>query len=69
MPSWVEADLGTKDFVHFTAKGARVVARMLYNALEDAHDAQDAEDALAEEEGPHAAKTAKIQTEKKPLDG
>lgn len=35
MPSWVNADpeLARPDYVHFSAKGARLVANMFYNAL------------------------------------
>lgn len=35
MPSWVMADppLASKDFIHFTRKGAEIVSRMFYNAL------------------------------------
>ncbi len=35
MPSWVFADppLASKDFVHFNARGAKIIANMFYNAL------------------------------------
>ncbi len=35
MPSWVNADpeLASPDYVHFTSKGARLIANMFYNAL------------------------------------
>ncbi len=35
MPSWVFAEptLATKDFVHFTPRGAKIIANMFYNAL------------------------------------
>ena len=35
MPSWVFAQpsLATKDFVHFTPRGAKIIANMFYNAL------------------------------------
>ena len=35
MPSWVNADpeLARPDYVHFSAKGARLVANMFYNSL------------------------------------
>ena len=35
MPSWVNADpaLARPDYVHFSAKGARLIANMFYNAL------------------------------------
>lgn len=35
MPSWVFANppLGSKDFVHFNPRGARLIANMFYNAL------------------------------------
>ncbi len=35
MPSWVfaEPSLATKDFVHFTPRGAKIIANMFYNAL------------------------------------
>lgn len=35
MPSWVFANpsLATKDFVHFTPRGAKIIANMFYNAL------------------------------------
>ncbi|HSR66591.1 MAG TPA: GDSL-type esterase/lipase family protein [Acidobacteriota bacterium] len=33
MPSWVKAELATSDYTHFNPRGARIVARMLYNAL------------------------------------
>ena len=35
MPSWVNADpeLARPDYVHFSARGARLVANMFYNAL------------------------------------
>ena len=35
MPSWVNADppLASKDYTHFTIKGAKLVANMFYNAL------------------------------------
>ncbi len=35
MPSWVNADppLASKDYTHFTTKGAKLVANMFYNAL------------------------------------
>ncbi len=33
MPSWVNARLAGPDYVHFSAKGARLVANMFYNAL------------------------------------
>jgi lysophospholipase L1-like esterase len=42
MPSWVEAKpepLATKDYTHFTAKGAGVVSEMLYKALMTEYDA------------------------------
>jgi lysophospholipase L1-like esterase len=34
MPSWVFADppLCSKDFVHFNARGAKIIANMFYNA-------------------------------------
>jgi lysophospholipase L1-like esterase len=35
MPSWVNAqpELARPDYVHFSARGARLVANMFYNAL------------------------------------
>jgi lysophospholipase L1-like esterase len=35
MPSWVFANpaLASKDFVHFTTRGARIIANMFYNSL------------------------------------
>jgi lysophospholipase L1-like esterase len=35
MPSWVfaEPSLATKDFVHFTPRGAKIIANMFYNAF------------------------------------
>ena len=35
MPSWVNADpeLARPDYVHFSARGARLIANMFYNAL------------------------------------
>ncbi|HSR53768.1 MAG TPA: GDSL-type esterase/lipase family protein [Acidobacteriota bacterium] len=33
MPSWVKENLATPDYTHFSPQGARIVARMLYNAL------------------------------------
>jgi len=35
MPSWVFAEppLATTDFVHFNAKGAKIISKMFYNAF------------------------------------
>ena len=35
MPSWVNADpeLARPDYTHFSAKGARLISNMFYNAL------------------------------------
>ncbi len=40
MPSWVlhEPSLATTDFTHFNPRGARIVARMLYKALQKAQE-------------------------------
>ena len=38
MPAWVEADpqLAAKDYIHFTPKGAKIIAEKFYEALEKA---------------------------------
>jgi len=33
MPSWVNANLAGKDYIHFSSEGAVIIANMLYNAL------------------------------------
>jgi lysophospholipase L1-like esterase len=42
MPSWVFADppLANKDFVHFNARGSRIVSHMLYEAIMNDFDNQ-----------------------------
>jgi hypothetical protein len=39
MPTWVAADppLAVQDYIHFSPRGARIVAELFYNALYDSY--------------------------------